>query len=216
MTIITFDGYLDKYGMVSCTKYPIFPAYPTENGLLFTAVAISSLPKTEENLIDFELLFNNCFIDGILYRSPEPHPKPDSFDNYLAVAFMSAYLNKPNMSKKLLWSLIKHFGIVRGEIFLRFPQVWLLLVVTAFPIFKWLFLPFCYILSSLQKPILPLYNTSGVQLQYVIINTLEIVYPQVGFFVRWYTSLLEKCSGLGEVFSIYYSPLHPIAKLWNK
>ena len=215
MKIINFGGFEDRFGMVSCNKVAEYPDAPTtENGLLFTAVAMQSLDLNNcFNHFHFEELFEACFINGILYRNPEPHPKPESHDNYTACALGSVLEWNTVIPRKLLWSLIKHFGYVNKEFVGRFPQVWLLLLVTSFPWLRYGLLPILYGLYLLQTPKSnPLADTSSTQLQFVIVSIIDILFPSFGFLATWKKKL--KVS-LYDVFSIYYSPEHPITQSWK-
>ena len=211
--MIKFDGYLDKYGMVTCNGVPAPVGENSENGLLFTAhgmyAQLGAYNKTE---FDFEKLFTPCFIDGKLYRSPEPHPKPDSHDNYSAVAMASSLIGNTSMPRKLLWSLVKHFGVVNGEIFLRFPQVWILLLITSFPMLKWLFYPLARLLAEFNIP-KPENDGGDIQLKLTIIATLDTMYKGQNFLEEFNFKLSK---GLNQYYNDYYrNENFPTVRIWN-
>jgi len=209
-----YTGYLDKYGMVTVNSVPREPyADNSENGLLFTAQAMYALKQNDlPQEFNFKQLFNDCFIDGVLYRSAEPHPKPDSHDNYTAVALGSLFEKNTESPRKLLWSLIKHFGVVKGEIFLRFPQVWLLLIGAAFPILRWLLLPAMYILYMTVQPNQK--NDGGdIQLKLTITAYLDILYPELNLFEKWKSNL---CKHLYVYLEEYYGDHHPNSTIWRE
>ena len=213
---MNYEGYIDCYGMVTVNGVPKLPhADSSENGLLFTAVAIQSqslhtyFPFYDPN---FEALFNACFIGGILYRSPEPYPKPDSHDNYEGVVLGSLIENNSRSPRKLLWSLISHFGMIRGEFIARFPQVWLLLLASSFPLIKYLFLPALYILYLLQTPNIS--DAGATHLQFNLVSCIDYLYPRMNFLNKWFTKL-KKYGTMYQVMSKYYGENHPTALIWK-
>jgi hypothetical protein len=214
MEKITYRGYIDQYGMVSCNRIPAKVAENTENGLLFTAQAIHAqkmhgMPMS----FDYEHLFNNSFIDGKLYRSPEPHPKPESHDNYTGVVLGSLLQNAVEPPKKLLKSLFKHFGVINGEILLRFPQIWLLLFcAVSNNFFKKLLFPFMYLLYLTQ---LPTKEDDGgdIELKLTIVASLDIMYPELSLFKKWQDRLTNP---LYTYYQEYYGDNHPTALIWKQ
>lgn len=215
--MIDFKPYLDKYGMVTVNGTPNLPfADNSENGLLFTVVAMES-DQINDGIgypFNFSALFEPCFINGKLYRSPEPHPKPESHDNYTACVLGSLIENNPSIPRRLLWSLIKHFGYVNKEFVGRFPQVWLLLFASSFPLLSFLLLPFLCILYFLQSPKSPLEDSSATQLQFVIVSIIDRLYPRLGLLKKWFTKL-NKHVKMYEVMKVYYGENHPNTLIWK-
>jgi len=209
-----YDGYKDKYGMVTVNGVPKEPyADNSENGLLFTAQAIHALKEHKlQNEFLFEPLFNDCFIDGVLYRSAEPHPKPDSHDNYTGAVLASLIQGCDEPPRKLLKSLIKHFGVVKGEIFLRFPQVWLLLFSTCFPLLRPFMYPIMYLLYLFQQP-KEIDDGGDIQLKLTIVASLDILYPRRNLFSNWRKKLKKP---LGDYMQDYYRGNHPTAVIWKE
>lgn len=211
-----YKGYLDEYGMVTVNEVPGYPAGHSENGLLFTAVAMQSCELNNElDPFEFEKLFEPCFINGILYRSPEPYPKPESHDNYTGIVLGSLLENKTSAPRKLLWSMIKHFGYINTEFVGRFPQLWILLFASSFPLLRYLSLPLLYVLYLLQTPKEDAMNdTSGVQLQFTIVSAIDKLFPCFKFLDKWFAKL-KKYTTMYAVMSAYYSPNHPTALVWK-
>lgn len=213
---IDYSQYLDEYGMVTVNGVPGNPGEHSENGLLFTAVAMEAdlINDCIGHPFDFSELFEACFINGILYRSPEPHPKPESHDNYTACVLGSLIEYNPSIARRLLWSLIKHFGYVNKEFVGRFPQVWLLLLTASFSVLRYLLLPLILILYLLQSPKNPLQDTSGTQLQFVIVCIIDRLYPSLNLLRNWFTKL-NKYAKMYEVMKLYYGENHPNALIWK-
>lgn len=213
--MINYSGYLDRFQMVSCNKIPLFPADDTENGLLFTSIAIlSQLKYYNITQFNYENLFNNCFIDGRLYRHPDKHPKGESHDDYCGTVLGSLLENTNTPPRKLLWSMIKHLGYINGEWVGRFAQVWLLLWSASFKLAQYLLFPLLYVLFLLQNPQdLGKNNASDIQLQLTIVSILDIMFPGMKFFNKWKDKL--PCS-LYEIFSIYYGENHPTTLIWKE
>jgi len=213
---LNYNGYLDEYGMVSCNMVASFPAPHTENGLLFTANAmICERELYEDTEFDFDDLFNSCFIDGKLYRSPEPHPKPESHDNYCGAMLGAALINDTTIPKRLLWSLIKHFGYINGEFVGRFPQIWLLLLGFC-PVLKWLVFPLNYLLFKLQNTDKALNDASALQLQLTIVSILDILYPRMDYYNKWVFKLPWCEASVYDGMRNYYGDLHPTTQNWKE
>lgn len=210
-----YDGYLDQWGMVGCNKEPQYIAEATENGLLFTAVALLGERKAKIDLqtLDFKKAFDHCFINGKLCRNPDKPNDSDSHDNYTGAVLGALLSNDREIPKTLLKSLIKNLGVINGAFIGRFPQVWILLLAAANPLLKTLLTPFLYLLYKLQKPRFPLNDTSATQLQLTIVGCLDILYPEKKYLNKWLQQVWPK--NMKQVFEIYYSKDHPITKLWS-
>lgn len=208
------EQFTDRHGLISCYGQPCepFKAPTTGNGVLFSAV-YSAL--TNFKFTNYEAI-RRCVIDGILWRNPEKEQGFDSHDNYTAFA----YAMHSEDCEKLFWACAKKFFMVGGNPMIRFPQVWAMLFLSAYnyTVTKVFMAPFFLVLFLLQKPENKdnkkgsLGDTSGLQLQFVIVKYLDMMYPIFKPYERWRKKLLAIApQGEWEFFRIYYGPLHPIS-----
>lgn len=211
---IDYTCYFDQYGMVGLEG--THPAPNTDNGLLFTAVAMQSCEVNNDKTYpwvpdEFEYSFNECFIDGILYRRPELSSSPDSHDNYEAAILGSLLESNTRSPRKLLWSLITHFGLIRGEFLARFPQL-MLLWPAAFPWMAYPMFPLIYLLCLFQQP--DTHNAGINHLQFNLVSAIDMLYPKLNLLKKWFTKL-KVYGTMYDVMLHYYGPDHPTTLVWK-
>lgn len=212
---ISYKGFLDKWGMVGCNRPPQPPEEnTTDNGLLFTSVALQSqrFRGYVNPDLHFAKCFDSCFVDGTLRRNPDNLTAWESHDNYTGCALGSLITGDKSIPRKLLWSLVTHLFYINGAFLGRFPQIPLLLLPAAFPFMKWVLFPFLYLFYKLQNPVPSIADPGGTQLKFVVVSCIDNMFPERGYLTDW-LGKLDKNMGL--VFFIYYGPNNPIAKMWE-
>ena len=213
--MINYTGYIDQYGMAGCNTIPSIPAPNTDNGLLFTVVAIQSASlNSAQTDFDFMTIFDSCFINNMLYRRPDITSSPEQHDDYEAAILGSLIEDQLYIQRQLLWSLTSNFGYVNGQFLGRFPQLWTLLLATSFQPLKYLLFPLLYAWYLLQSPTTPLSNSSGIQLQFVNVSIIDHLYPKLNLLKKWFTKL-NKYATMYQVMCEYYGDTHPTTLIWK-
>lgn len=210
--------FIDRHGLLSCHHTPSEPykAPTSGNGVLYSAVYNAA---TGFGLANYEAV-RRCVIGGILWRNPDKEQGFDSHDNYTGFAFMMHEYD----CDRLFWSCAKKGFYLGGNHMWRFPQVWAMLFLSAYNnVFtKIVLAPFFLVLYLLQQPKnkdndeTRLGDTSGLQLQYIIIKYLDMMYPIFKPYKRWREKLLKIAPrGEYDFFVLYYGPNHPTTKLFE-
>jgi hypothetical protein len=180
------------------------------NGILYLSVAIALIyemygdTSLKQNYVS---AVSACFKKpGLLMRNPTGSFGLESWDDYLGVAVVCIIIHNRAIPRKILWYGLKHFGCYNNtnsftwESFLwRFPQVWMLMTIAAFPwtkhVLKYLLdVSALFVHSDVRNP-------SGVQLAWMF----EYGIRAAGFKVPSYKTV---SLDLPVAFERYYQKGH--------
>lgn len=207
------EQWIDKNGLIK----PQPDWADSGNGVLYTIVY---LMVTDWNGLDgFTHSIGKCFKDGKLYRTPPTPEKPygdygqEQWDDWLGIAAMCAMNGFHKMARISLWYGVKHFGFYKtSPVFYwkenfkawlwRFPQVWSIMLVAAFPLLRRPFQPLFKLIGSFMSS--PVSDRSGCQLEWVYFRTVATLYP--GKFNAEYLNAAQKFK---ETCPWYYGAGHP-------
>lgn len=183
------------------------------NGILYTAVYLALTNFKEFPL--FKLPVQACVWDGLLYRTPAKQFGQEQWDNYLGLAAIYFFTRDRAAARKCIWYGIKHFGLYdtdglseSKDWLWRFPQVWVLMWLAAFPWLKLLIFPVGWLTGRFMKP--DRVDGSGTQLAWLYHFTFASAYG---------SEPDEKMKEIHAQFKLtsreYYSEGHPTPVLLN-
>jgi len=204
--------WIDKNGLVK----PQSHWQDSGNGVLYSAILLilSAFKIKFEGWNSIETAMQKCLRGGLLFRSPD-NVYQEQWDNHLGLAAYSFFSGDTKTARAVIWYGITHFGFFdtdgvlefKDNLF-RFPQIWVLYTIAAFPKFKWIFYPWAWIVSLFMKP--DRIDASGTQLAWLYLYTVRNVYG-VGFEKKYTDVLLQFHENVGE----YYGAGHPTVELVN-
>jgi len=185
------------------------------NGVLFSAVWLILSGNNREQLLPalkIQAAILECVGKGNLLRSPT-NTHQEQWDNHLGLGSYAYFFKKKSLSRMILEYGLKHFGVFNTDGKLefqdwlyRFPQIWCVYFIAAFPRFKFLAYPFALLVSRFMKPNKD--DGSGTQLAWLY---LHVMVDSFGFgFKKKYNEILAQQK---ELVSVYYGKDHPIIEL---
>lgn len=159
--------WIDRNGLVK----PQIEWRDSGNGLLYTAVWL--ILTGCRDLEMFARAIDRLEVEPGLYaRTPDRQFGQEQWDNYLGLAALCIVSGNHGPARRVIWYGLKHFGFFNTDGKLeskdwlwRFPQVWVLMWIAAFPALKWLFWPAWWLAGAFMLP--PLADRSGCQLAWV-------------------------------------------------
>lgn len=199
-----FD-YSDQWHLIKPNKNP----GSSGNGILYTSVAfLLEDPDKRWMASWYENLIQKCMLKpGLLTRVPDNSQKQESWDDYLGVAAACIKLSITSIPRQILWYALTHAFIMKTESPLtinawlgRFPHMWCLMWIAAFPCLKWplwpaLWFAQCFFTFNFE-------DTSGWQLAWIFLEACDLI----GFRFNKYNASM---TGIWSAFKIYYSEDHP-------
>lgn len=207
ITKMDLKDYLDPTGLVKPSK----GISTSGNGLLYTSVYVLLDNLTLghlEGAWNYTTVIDQCMLKpGLLTRVPDNSQKQESWDDYLGVAAACIKLNVRSIPRAILWYALRHAffmntdGKLSMDDFLgRFPQVWSLMWVAAFPWLKWPMYPILGLIQMTYK--FDLSSPGEWQLQWVFLEACKYL----GFHFDNYEYAI---ASLPSVFERYYETGHP-------
>lgn len=198
--------WIDRNGLVKPQK----AWRDSGNGLLYTAVWLM-LTGCRDISIFTDPIGRLEIKSGLYARTPENQFGQEQWDNYLGLAALCFGIGNTAAARSVIWYGIKHFGFydtdgkLEGKDWLwRFPQVWVLMWLAAFPKIKWVFWPAWWVVGRFMNPNPA--DASGCQLAWL--------FHWVGFLA--YGTGKDRLKTLFGAFvegsKTYYSNGHPIAE----
>jgi len=190
------QDWIDLNGLVK----PRWSWSSSGNGLLYSSIA---------RILGFNFAFNirSCMKEpGLLMRTPDNSFGQQSWDDYLGVACLCIHDGITDIPKEILKYGVKHgfffnnIGPFSFKAFLgRFPQVWALMWIAAYPWLKWPMYPVLWAIQCTFR--FDLDDTSGYQLEWLFLRTCS----KLGFnFESYEIAKLE----IKTAWGIYYDKLH--------
>lgn len=208
------EKFTDKYGMV--LPQPIENGDNSGNGLFYTAMDIvfRDISIVMDQREDYQELVRNCYKEkGCLMRNPDNTFGQEQWDNYLGVAVACLILGERKIPREILWYAITHGfrmdtdGKLESKDFLiRFPQIWVILFIAAFPLLKYLVYPIASVIPFFFTP--KKEDTSGNNLQFMYNYALCCAYDVIWPLSKWLKKFPNGFKYQDSV-NIYFGKDHP-------
>lgn len=201
------QAWFDKNGLVK----PQADWMDSGNGVLYTSVYVAlalELNPYNRMRVPYLPLVKPCFKRrGLLMRTPQNTYGLESWDDYLGLAVACLVLDDQSTPREVLWYGIRHLGFYNNtdtftrDAFLgRFPQVWALMWIAAFPFLKWPLYPILKLIARFMDP--PATDASGIQLAWLYLWACRYL----GFtFEKYYPITMA----LSYAYLSYYGEGHP-------
>lgn len=205
-------NWLDKNGLVKARL-----AWTNSgNGVLYSCIwlileRLNRIPITSVGKLQASV--HACLNGGNLLRTPDNQFGQEEWDDHLGLGAYSYFYKINFIPRKVLWYAIKNFGVLNTDRNLqatdflgRFPQIWVVYLIAAFPVVKWIFYPTAWAISKFMKP--DVTDASGLQLTWLY---LYVMVDAFGFgFHGKYQDVLTK---LKLVIPSYYDDEMPIVSM---
>jgi len=200
----SINEWIDKNGLVKPRKDWV----DSGNGITYSSIA-SIL-----NLFDSSMIASvgkamaSCFKKpGLLMRTPDNQFGQESWDDYFSIACLFVYAKSRKTSRDILKYGFTHFFFFNNldefswKSFLgRFPQVWVMMFIAAFPWMKWPLYPALFLIQLTFKQ--DVNDASGFQLEWLFLRTCNLM----GFKFKKYEIAR---SGIKQAWATYYDSDHP-------
>lgn len=209
------ENWTDKNGLIK----PQSDWSDSGNGVLYTAVYL--IVTQMQDFDRFIGPLDACFQSGLLFRTPPTPEQPggsfgqEQWDDHLGFAAMCVMKNFRIRPRQVLAYAFKHAGFFNtdGKLewqdnMLRFPQVWALYWLAAFPWLKWPLFPILIIIGHFMRP--DASDRSGTQLAWLYLFVARHVYP--GKFDTRYNEIAEQ---FYNTCRQYYGPDHPTVSAYT-
>lgn len=191
----SIDKWLDRHGLIR-TKANV---KDSGNGMTFSELYCELFPEDKGNTIVLEARMGALWNRkrGLLYRTPDNAYGQESHDNYTTFLTMLFRTGRVKLARSVLWGLVRRFGYMKnvpwnlsgrpwtgkdGKIDTllkpwigRFPQVWIMALVSAVPFSIVRFFARYALLALMRFDALNLSDASGTQLQFQRRHTLLLL-----------------------------------------
>jgi hypothetical protein len=188
------------------------------NGVLYSAIWLILKKETGDfawkDRVEKAILA--CLKDGLLHRTPTNDFGQEQWDNHLGLGAYSYFYKNTSAPRSVIkraWKNLFMFdtdGKKEGKDFLgRFPQIWAVYFVAAFPALKWLAFIKALLISRFMKP--HINDASGTQLAWLYLKVMNDAFP-FGFK----KSFQEVNAQMKKTAPTYYGGGHPIVEMVGK